>query len=130
MSKSHSNDISIGKDAWIEFVAIADRPSEQAVSIDHLIAPMESFWSALETNCIAGCCGIRAFSLWPDTITTASRSQDSQILVRDLVALRHYIEQSGADMFVSERLNTYFDKRVILQIIDHIQNHVVIRPSA
>jgi hypothetical protein len=130
MSKPHHNDISIGKDAWIEVVDISGRSFEQAVSIEHLITPMESFWSALESNCVADCCGIGAFSLWPDDIKSASLSQDGQILVRDLVALQHFIEQSEADMFVSNRLNNYFDKQVILQVIDHIRHHVVIRPSA
>jgi hypothetical protein len=130
MPKPNPNDISIGQDKWITFVDISDRPYEQAVSIDHLISSMESFWSALETYCVAGCCGIDAFSLWPEDIQAASRSQDEQAIASALASLREFVEKSSADTFVSSRLNNLFDKKVLLELIQHIQSYVVLHKSA
>jgi hypothetical protein len=124
VSKPNPNDISIGQAKWITFIDIADRPYEQAVSIDHLIAPMGSFWSALESNCVAGCCGIDAFSLWAEDIKSASLSQARQALSSALTSLRTFAEQSTADTFVSSRLNNLFDKQVLLQLIEHIQKYI------
>src|SRR4029453_8371153 len=130
MPRPNPNDISIGQDKWITFVDIAGRPYDQAVSIDHLIAPMDSFWSVLETNCVAQCCGIDAFSLWPEDIATACLSHDRETLTSGLASLREFVEQSIGDTFVSSRLNNLFDKQVILKLIEHIQNHVVLpRPA-
>src|SRR2546430_2761473 len=105
MPKPNPNDISIGQDKWITFVDISNRPYERAVSIDHLISPMESFWSALETNCVAGCCGIDAFSLWPEDLEAASSSQERKAIASALASLREFVEKSDADTFVSSRLN-------------------------
>ena len=125
MPKPNPGDISIGQDKWITFVDISNRPYKSAVSIDHLISPIDSFWSALESNCIALCCGIDAFSLWPEDIEAVSRSQDGQAIASALEALREFVEQSSADTFVSSRLNNLFDKQVLLELIRHIQTHVV-----
>jgi hypothetical protein len=122
MSKPHSTDISIGKDQWIRFIDVVGRESG-AASVDHLIAPLESFWSALETNCIAECCGIDAFSLWPDDVRRAASTVDADFLAEGLNALREFVERSEPDIFVSQRLNNYFDRQVLLQAIDHIHAH-------
>jgi hypothetical protein len=130
MPKPNPNDISIGQDKWITFVDIANRPYERAESIDHLISPIEPFWSALETNCVAGCCGIDAFSLWPEDIEAASSSQERQAIVSALESLREFGESSSADTFVSSRLNNLFDKKVLIELIQHIQSYVVSHSSA
>ena len=129
MSKPHSNDISIGKDQWITFIDVIGR-QDRAVSFDHLIAPLESFWTALETNCVAGCCGIDAFSLWPEDIRRATSAVDSKSLADSLALLREFVEHSSADIFVSQRLNNYFDRLVLLQLIDHIHAHAISSPVA
>ncbi|SRR6266567_5323036 len=130
MPRPNPNDLSIGPDKWIPFIDISDRPYEQAVRIDHLISPMESFWSALETNCVAGCCGIDAFSLWPEDIEAASRAHEGQAIASALESLREFVEKSSADTFVSSRLNNIFDKQVLLALIQHIQSYVVSHRSA
>jgi hypothetical protein len=129
MSKPHSNDISIGKDQWITFIDVLGR-QERAVSIDHLISPLKSFWTALETNCVAGCCGIDAFSLWPEDVRRAASTVDAKLLADGLMSLREFVERSGPDIFVSQRLNNYFDRQVLLQVIDHIHAHSISSPVA
>ncbi|WP_040549742.1 DUF6331 family protein [Pedosphaera parvula] len=124
MPKPNPNDISIGKDQWITFIDVIGQQG-QAVSIDHLVDPLESFWTALESNCVAGCCGIDALSLWPEDIQKASSSMDRVELLIALVALREFAVRNENKIFVSTRLNNYFHKQVLLQIIDHIQAHVM-----
>lgn len=130
MPKPNPNDISIGPDKWITFVDISDRPYAEAVSIDHFVSPMESFWSALETECVAGCCGIDAFSLWPDDIQKVCQSQDGQAIASGLEGLLEFVEKSSADTFVSSSLNNLFDKKVLIELIQHIQNYGVSHKSA
>ena len=122
MSKPHSTDISIGKDQWIRFIDVVGREA-RAASVDHLIAPLESFWSALETNCIAECCGIDAFSFWPEDVRRAASTVDAKLLADGLTSLRRFVEGSEPDIFVSQRLNNYFDRQVLLQAIDHMHAH-------
>lgn len=122
MSKPNPNDISIGKDEWIAFIDVDGR-QEHAISVDPLITPLEPFWTALETDCVSACCGIDAFSLWPEDIHRASSTVDRRALKDGLVSLRQFVEVSGSDIFVSQRLNNYFDRQVLLRIIDHIYEH-------
>jgi Family of unknown function (DUF6331) len=120
MPRPTRDDISIGQDRWIKFIDVTGR-QEHAASIDHLITPMESFWVALERNCVAECCGINAFSLWPEDIRSATSTHDRKSLANDLSSLREFVEREGADIFESHRLNNYFDRQVLLQLIDHIR---------
>jgi hypothetical protein len=93
MSKPHSNDISIGKSQWIRFFAVVGREA-RAACFDHLSAPLESFWSALETNCIAECCGMDAFSLWPEDVRRATSTVDAKLLADCLTSVREFVENS------------------------------------
>lgn len=122
MSRPNTNDISIGQDRWISFVDVSGRQG-RAVNLDPLIKPMEPFWSALETECVVGCCGIDAFSLWPEDIQRASALVNASELRDQLSTLLSFIESSGSDIFRSSHLNNFFDKTVILQIIEHICEH-------
>lgn len=124
MPKPNPNDISIGKDEWIPFTDIIGS-KKRAVSFDHLITPLEAFWSALKTNCRAECCGIDAFALWPENIHKARSTANVRLLADGLVALRDFVNESRTDLFVSQRINNYFDRQVLLQVIQHIYEHAV-----
>ena len=122
MPKPNPNDISIGKDEWIAFIDVIGR-QDKAVSIDDMLAPLDLFWKALETECVAACCGIDAFALWPEDIRRASVVTDEKLLADALASLHQFVERSASGVFVSQRLNNYFDRQVLLRIIDHIQEH-------
>jgi hypothetical protein len=128
--KPNRDDIRIGEKEWITFVDIAGRPYDQAVSIDHLIFPMESFWSALELNCVASCCGIDAFSLLPKDAQAVVLSHAKEEILARLVCLREFVEKSSADTFVSSRLNNLFDKKVLLEVVHHVHRTVATDGSA
>ena len=106
MPKPNPNDISIGEDRWITFIDVAGR-QDNAVSIDDMLAPLDSFWSALETECVAACCGIDAFALWPEDIRRVSALTDHKLLAESFASLRRFVEGSVSDVFVSQKLNNY-----------------------
>jgi len=124
MPKPNPNDISIGKDEWITFIDVVGR-QDKAVSIDDMLTPLDSFWKALETECVAACCGIDAFALWPEDIERVSAATDRKLLAEALASLRRFVESCASDVFVSQKLNNYFDRRVLLEIIDHIHEHAL-----
>jgi len=112
-------DISIGPDQWIKWVEL-DPTDQQVFYIDHLLEPAEPFWRALETDCVAACCGIGAFVLWPDDIAAAAAAIDRQKLVADLLGLKEAVIRSKAQTVGSSRLNNLFDRQVFLRLTDHI----------
>ncbi|WP_321856601.1 DUF6331 family protein [Burkholderia cenocepacia] len=124
--KAHKDDISIGPDRWIECGDLAGG-HKHAIDIDpHLAAVMPSI-DALETNCVAGCCGIDAFGLWPDEIAVALDTWDPDALTRlvdDLLSVEHAIEALPSDIVVSMRINQYFRKTVMLALLAHIRTTV------
>ena len=123
MSTLRQNDISIGKDEWISYVAVGGRLDE-AVNIDALLAPMESFWTKLETSSLTGCCGIDAFGLWPEDIQRASEEVADRLLPQKLDALRAFVIASENNDFISMRLNHRFHRSVILQPLDHVSRNI------
>jgi hypothetical protein len=123
MSTQHENDISIGQDEWILFVDIGDQRTN-AIDIDPFIAPMGCFWMRFETECVAECCGIAAFRFWPEDIHRASAGSDVPSLVQNVAALRCFVQESESEAFVSTRLNHYFHRTAITQLLDHIARNI------
>jgi Family of unknown function (DUF6331) len=119
----HRDDISIGPDEWIAFVDINGRHAE-AVDLDPMILPMGEFWASLETQCVAGCCGTDAFSFWPEDIERVRRQLPGALIHDQLVQLKHFVQDSRADVFVSHRLNQYFHRQVMTQLLDHLLEHL------
>jgi len=123
VAKPNKNDISIGPDRWITFVHV-DVSGPAPTNIDHLIEPMEGFWRALETECVAGCCGIDAFNLWPEEIRRVAREVGDPDLVSKIIVLRAFVAGSGAESFISSRLNNLFRRSVLLEVLDHVVENV------
>jgi hypothetical protein len=123
MAKPHEGDISIGEDRWITFIDV-DVSAEAPTNIDHLVDPMALFWSALETHCVAGCCGIDAFNLWPEEIRRAAREVPDPNLRSKIIVLRAFVAGCDAENFVSSRLNNLFRRIVLLEVLDHIEENV------
>lgn len=119
MSEEHKNDISIGENQWIPFVDISSR-FDSAVDIDPLILRVDDLWSALETKCVAGCCGIDAFALWPEDIEKAKTSLNLKNLLPELNSIRAEIIAIPEDVVSSNRLNNWFDKSVFLALLEHL----------
>ncbi|MDS0851613.1 DUF6331 family protein [Burkholderia cenocepacia] len=123
---AHKNDIGIGQDRWIE---CGDLPVDlsDAIDVDPHLAAVMPLIDALETNCVAGCCGIDAFGLWSDEIAVALDTWDSDALTRlvdDLLSIRHAIEALPSDIVVSKRINQYFRKTAMLELLAHLRTTI------
>jgi hypothetical protein len=124
MPKPNRNDINIGEDKWITFIELQGRQSNP-IDADKILDPIKPFLDRLETECVAACCGIDAYGLWPDDIARATRDFGDPGLPDRIAAVRNRIAEAGGDVFVSHRMNNYFDKQVLLQLLDHIACCVV-----
>ena len=121
--RPNKNDISIGKERWIEFGDLANS-LPHAVEIDSYLTPIMPFMERLETSCMAECCGIDAFALWPEHIEHALAMltpAELEALGNAWTSVEHTIEQLPSDTVVSTRMNQYFRKRVFLELLAHIR---------
>ena len=115
----HKNDIQIGENEWIRSIDLSGRYGS-AINIDHIIQKTSDLWNLLETECVAGCCGIDAFSFYPeDIIRAASENNNPQLanLIQDTI---HEIELLPTTVVVSNRLNNYEDKTVFIALLNHL----------
>jgi hypothetical protein len=122
MSKSNPNDISIGNNKWIKFIKLEDH--HNAIELDDILKPIEPFLTSLETHCVAECCGIDAYALWPEDIASAAKQSEIPQLSGSIDAVRQRIAQTDGNSFVSHRMNNYFERQTLLQLIDHIAHCV------
>ncbi|NTZ83853.1 hypothetical protein FCJ61_12790 [Burkholderia metallica] len=121
--KAHKDDIGIGPDRWIECADLTG-DLHNAIEIDPHLAAVMPLIDALEIHCVAGCCGIDAFGLWPDEIAVALDTWDPAALTRlvdDLLSVQHVIDALPSDIVVSMRINQYFPKTVMLELLAHIR---------
>ena len=118
--KPPNNAILLGTDTWIEHVDLTGR-YELAVNVDLLLKELEPMWSALETECVAGCCGLDAFDFSPESIASASAKLDVAEICAKIGRLRSELAGIGAEVFVSQRLNNYADRVVFEALLAHLQ---------
>ncbi|VBB14040.1 DUF6331 family protein [Burkholderia stabilis] len=124
--KPHKDDIRIGQDRWIAFGDLAGGHG-QAIEIDPHLAALMPLIDALETECVAGCCGIDAFSFWPDDIAVALSAWHRDALVRladDLLSAQRSIDALPSDIVVSTRMNHYLRKTVMRELLAHLRTVV------
>lgn len=114
-------DVSIGPDRWLPWVDPGDPATFAcATPVDGLLRPSFALWDALEAHCDASCCGISAFDLWPDTIRAALEAPARKDVGESLREAQACLRSMDVRLVVSERLNQYFDRGLLLQILDHV----------
>jgi hypothetical protein len=118
MEKVHNNDISIDRDKWISWIELD--LSKTPLNIDAFLQPTIPFWKILETECFSACCGVHAFGLWPDDIKNASQRLNDDLIKIKFATLRTDLSRQTDLIFTCSFLNNLFDKRVFIQILDHI----------
>lgn len=116
---ANQGDISIGEDKWIPFIDLQGKHHD-AVGIDEWLVPILPLLDWLETECVADCCGIDAYGFWPDAIARAAMQAGLPDLAERIAQVRERVAGAGGDVFLSHRMNNYFDRQVLLQLIDHI----------
>ena len=118
-----SKDISIGEDEWIEWKDF-DEKSVQPLEIDDLLRPTFGFWKRLETECVAECCGIDAFTFWPEDIEQAAKNTCKVTLTEDLIKIKLTLITLSDSVISSDFLNQLIAKEVFLELVDHIIKNI------
>ena len=113
-------DIQIGDETWIEFISIDGR-YDQAIDIDALLDGLWPLICRLETHCDAGCCGIDAFDFTCESIDTALLELDRAPLHAACAQARSAVAAAASDVFMSNTMNHIADKRVFLQLLEHLE---------
>lgn len=119
MSNSHSNDISIGPEHWISVEKTTI--SGELIELDPLMNALLPMWHALEKECVAACCGIDAFGLWPEDVLEHTAHLPKAELHHQLSSLINNIEQQPDANYYSRILNNCFNRATLLLLLQHLQ---------
>jgi len=111
--------ILIGNNLFIEELPIDY--NGKLLDLDPYIAPLNAFFDKLEVECVRECCGIEAFSFMPEDIQKALVGLSVETIVTQLKAMQTAIEeQYWCKTLSSNILNNNFDRKVFLQLLNHI----------
>ena len=111
--------ILIGNNLFIEELPVDY--NGKLLDLDPYIAPLNAFFDKLEVECVRECCGIEACSFMPEDIQKALAGLSAKTVITQLKAMQTAIEeQYWCKTVGSTILNNNFDRRVFLQLLDHI----------
>ena len=111
--------ILIGNNLFIEELPVDY--SGKLLDLDPYMAPLNIFFDKLEVECVRECCGIQAFSFMPENIHKALVGLSVETVITQLKAMQTAIEeQYWCKTVGSTILNNNFDRKVFLQLLDHI----------
>ena len=111
--------ILIGNNLFIEELPVDY--NGKLLDLDPYMAPLNIFFDKLEVECVRECCGIEAFSFMPEDIQKALAGPSAKTVITQLKAMQTAIEeQYWCKTVGSTILNNNFDRRVFLQLLDHI----------
>ena len=111
--------ILIGNNLFIEELPVDY--SGKLLDLDPYIAPLNTFFDKLEIECVRECCGIQAFSFMPEDIQKALAGLSAETVITQLKARQTAIEeQYWCKTVGSTILNNNFDRKVFLQLLNHI----------
>lgn len=101
--------------------------SRSAEDVDAILAPIEPFLDEFETECVAACCGIDAYNFDPEAIRIALGKVEADAranLSARFRAVLEALEQRPAGRFASVRMNQYFAKEELLELLRVIAREV------
>ena len=127
--RDRQDDIQIGDDAWIEWISLDGR-YEQAVDIDPLLGELWPLICLLETHCVADCCGMDAYDFTREAVNTALLELDRAQLHAACAQAHSAVAAAASDVLLSNTMNHYADKRVFLQLLDHLDKCIVAQDAA
>ena len=111
--------ILIGNNLFIEELPIDY--SGKLLDIDPYMSPLNACFDKLEVECVRECCGIEAFSFMPEDIHKALVGLSAETVIIQLKAIQTAIEEQWWCKTVSSTiLNNNFDRKVFLQLLNHI----------
>ena len=111
--------IVIGNNLFIEELPVDY--TGKLLDLDPYMAPLNTFFDKLEVECVRECCGIEAFSFMPEDIQKALVGLSVETIVTQLKAMQTAIEeQYWCKTVGSTILNNNFDRKLFLQLLNHI----------
>ena len=111
--------ILIGNNLFIEELPVDY--SGKLLDLDPYIAPLNTFFDKLEIECVRECCGIEVFSFMPEDIHKALAGLSAETVIIQLKVIQTAIEEQWWCKTVgSTILNNNFDRKVFLQLLNHI----------
>lgn len=113
------NAIATGPDTWLQHVEPAV-PYARAVAIDHVLTGLAPMWAALETLCVAGCCGLDAFDFSADGVAASLPGVDAARTCEALASVRVQLLALRGDAVSSSTLNMFCDKGEFVALLDHL----------
>ena len=115
------NNIHVDSDKVINWIDFA---STNPVDVDQLIEPLTDFFKKLEISCMAECCGINAFSFYPNDIRNACEEFSPDDLLEKINLLIQEITKLDGQVIECGQLNQLLHANVFLQILDHIKKNI------
>ncbi len=109
-----------GPNAWVMTAAVGLNPAD-VFQIDELLHDRWDIWQAMETSCVAGCCGLDAFDFGVDAVRLAVPATKRVAFASELVALEHRVVASGVSNLVSTRFSTTFNCGEFVEALHEIQ---------
>ncbi|WP_113627887.1 DUF6331 family protein [Pectobacterium peruviense] len=120
MALTKENLVPLGDDNRIVLPDLTGR-YDLAVNVDYLLEELLPLWAAIETECMAACCGFDAFDFSADTIHSAA----SKLKPAEFGHLLDYaIEQIAlldTTVVSSNELNNLADKQAFITLLQHIR---------
>jgi hypothetical protein len=110
------NDINVDRGRWLRVRSLPHNATRH--EIDDVLEETMPIWDALETECVAGCCGIDAFCFWPDELGNSIAKLPGVPVVPALLRLRDALAGDDDDVLVSTRLNALFVRSSFVQLVD------------
>lgn len=101
---------------WINFNSEKIQPR----NIDSLLDGTHDFWKGLETECVAECCGIQAFSFFKIDIKNALENLDKEEIHSNLIIAKNELLKIKEEVVVSGLLNQLIHKKIFLELLNHI----------
>lgn len=110
--------IQIGENVWIKWVDVPGRDTPE-FNADELLKPILPFIQGMEAYCVAGCCGMDAFSFLPDDVQKAIKTANVEDLKPKLEWIRREVEKRPELLVSCTDFNSTFEKGVFLKLLDH-----------
>ena len=118
-----TKDISIGKDEWIKWIEF-DAISIEPLEVDEILEPIKPFLKGLETECMAECCGIDAYSFWYEEIVQSSAELNKNELENHINIIINKLSSSNKEVVSSTILNQLINREVFIQLLEHVKEKI------
>ena len=120
MNQNHSEDIRVGDNEFIRCIPVPTKESATFEPLDPFLRGVRNFLDSLEVECCAECCGIHAYKFSAPAIRVAALNFGPETMANEFRNIVEQIRDAESEYFVSDRLNYYFHKSVLVQLFQHL----------